>query len=193
MPQLGLRHEPQRVLPEAGGELTAAIVRLGRDLQRRASDAHAASRRKVLGGEVQLQEEVVPEHGERLSVRHHLGDVHLHHRELCLGVRLLLPAPRVSRYAGLGPHLHALGRLTSLVRTSPHQERQPAGVARSRRQRAQPFLELTERQMARRVAPWPEVGIVGRHRAIRYRGRCLQGQTRRFHVCRARVRRDAHR
>src|SRR5206468_5891661 len=51
------------------------------------------------------------------------------------------------------------------------------------RERTQPLLELIEPEIARRVPPWSEAGLVGRHRAIRYRGRGLQRQTRRFHVC----------
>ena len=161
-------------MAEARRELPTPVVRLGRHLEQRTPEAEAASRRQVLDGEVERQEEVVAEDRERLPVRDHLGDVDLHHRELRRAIGLLAASPGVAGDAGVGPEIDPRRRLPDLVGSPPHEERHPAGIPRCRGQRAELLLELAERQVARRVARGAELRIVRRHPPIRYRPRRRQ-------------------
>src|SRR6185503_12928594 len=78
------------------------------------------------------------------------------------------PPPRVARHAAGGPQLDARERLTDLVGMSPHDERDPTAVARSRRQGEQRLLEKVDREMTGGIAGGSERGVVGGHRRDRY-------------------------
>ena len=74
MPEVGPRDELEGPGSESRMEFPAAVVGLRGHFHRGASDAQAAAGRQVLDGEVEKEEQVVPEQGRRLAVGDQFGE-----------------------------------------------------------------------------------------------------------------------
>src|SRR5690606_9043943 len=116
-------------------------------------DPEAASDREIPLGEIEVDEEIVSEQLERLTVRDHARDPELHHRQLRLDLRLRATLPRVSRHPLDGIERRFLQSLpTTAFLRSPDQHRQPAAVERSRGKGREQFIERAARSVKGRIS-----------------------------------------
>ncbi len=145
-------NETERVFPESCAELLAAVVRFGCHLEQRLAYAYAASDRKVLRGEIEVDDQVVPGQLERLAVRDEAGDVELHHRELSLRFPLGPAFPGISRQSGDGVQHGALGSFSSTSFTSPDEKSEPTFIEGCRRKGCQQGIQFLADTVSRGVA-----------------------------------------
>lgn len=123
-----IRNETERIFPESRAELLAAVVRFGCDLEQRLAYAYAASDRKILRGEIEVDDDVVPGQLERLAIRDEARDVELHHRELSLRFPLGPAFPRISRQSGERIQHGMVGSFPSTCFTSPNEKSEPTFI-----------------------------------------------------------------
>ena len=101
--------------------------------------------------EVEIDEKVVAEKRERLSVGDQPGHVAAHDRELRVEPPRRSPDPVVAGNALLGRELHPIGRLAHAVGAPPHDQRERAAVASGSGKRVQPALQRLVREVPRRI------------------------------------------
>src|SRR5262245_11113902 len=91
-------NKTQRIRAKARLKFVAPVVRLRGDLEHRRTDAHATSGGKILHRQPEIEEEVVAEQRQGLTVRDQHRYIRLHDRDLAGGIWLAF-APGVSSHA----------------------------------------------------------------------------------------------
>ena len=119
--------EVKCVLTEATLEFDASVVRLGGHLDEGGTHPQARTRRKIGGRDVEIDQEVVAEQAEGLTVGNQLGHVAAHDCKLGLWIPRRPSAPTIARHSLVRGEAHAFWCLPDTVRTSPYDEGQTSG------------------------------------------------------------------
>ena len=82
MTKLRSGHELSGTRPKSSSKLVTAVVRLRGHGESRTAYADQTVRRQVLGGEIEVQEEIVAEKRERLAVGDQYRNIELYDRDL---------------------------------------------------------------------------------------------------------------
>ena len=127
-------HEAQGIRTEATLKFMTAVVRFWADFDSSVAHSKAGPYRKIGGGNVEFDNEIVSGSGQGLAVCYQPGDIVPNHRELCVRMARVPPIPLISGHTFLRCQAY-LGQSLVNARCMPtNNEHQTTLVGRRRRQ-----------------------------------------------------------
>jgi hypothetical protein len=122
MAQFGKEDQTQRIGPEAGAKLLAAIMRHGRDFKQRFTDAQPTAGRQIGSRKIEIEHQAIAEESEGLAIGDKLGNSALHDGNLHVGLATGGAAPGIAGNAAGGIEPRRDQTLTPASIAAPHQQ-----------------------------------------------------------------------
>src|SRR6266545_2380194 len=138
-------HELKGVGAEATFELQTTVVGLGRHFDDGFPQPKSGSGGQIARGDIEVDEEVVPEKRERLAGGNELRDIAAHHRELGFDIARRAATPAVARHTLFRRQTHPRRRFPHPVRAAAHDPGQETRVLRQHGKPSDARLEIGER------------------------------------------------
>ncbi len=140
-------NEAQGICSKTPPKLLTAVMRLTRHLNSGFTHAQSCARWKIGCGNIQFNNEIVAEGGQRLTLCDQLGHVLADNGELRIPMARRASIPLITGHALLWRQANAFQRLVDAGRAAANYQHEPSGIGRRRRQGGKRLLKLRKGAM----------------------------------------------